>query len=94
MDEDRALIKSVHHATEGPKILRGRRLEIYRDVNVRHAKAGDDAAFVREGIVGGGERKVDNGFKTGYANLAKLFLCRLAGSGQFRAEGTEVVNVG
>jgi hypothetical protein len=79
---------------KAPKVLRGRRLKVHRDVDVSHAKASDDAAFVWECIVGGGEGEVDNGFKTGLTNLAKLSLGRLAGSSQFGTQGTEVVNVG
>ena len=69
-------------------------MKINRDVNVRHAEAGHETAFVREGIVGGREREIDNGFKAGCADAAKLFLCRLAGSGESRAKGTEVVDIG
>jgi len=94
VDEDGAVVESVQDLAEGVKVLRGRRLKVYRDVNVSHAEGSDDAAFVWECVVGGRQSEVDNGFKTGFTDLAKLLLGRLAGGGQFGAEGTEIVDVG
>ncbi len=94
MNEDRAVIKSRHNAAEGAEVLRGRRLEIDGDMDVGHSETGDEAAFVRERIIGSREAEIDNGLKTSFADLAKLFLSGLPSGGEFRTERTEVVDVG
>ena len=94
MYEDGAVIEGIHDSTESAEILRGRCLEIYRDVNVRHPEVSNNAAFVCEGIVGSREGEVNDGFETSFTELTKLFLAGLAGSGEFVAKRAEVVDVG
>ena len=93
MNEYRPIVESVHDLTKSAKVLRGRRLEIHRNVNVRHSKARDDAALVRDRVIGGRKSKVDYRFEASITYLAKLGFCGLACSGKLTSERTEIVDV-
>ena len=93
VNEDAAVIEGIHNAAEGPEVLRGGRLEINRDVNVRHAEAGYKTAFVWECVVGSWQCEIDYGFKSSLADLSKLLLGRLASGREFGAKRPEVVDV-
>ena len=92
MNENGTTIESVHDSTENAEILRGRSPEIHRNVDISHPEPGYEAAFVRDRVVGGRKSEIDDGCETSFADLAELLLGGLAGSGQFVAEGAEVVN--
>lgn len=94
VNEDGAVIECLNDSIESAKVLRCWRLEIHGNVNVRHAETGNEAAFVRECVIRGWEGEIDDGFEARFPNLAKLFFCRLAGSGEFVSQRPEVVDVG
>ena len=79
VDKDGAILEGVHHAAEGLEIPRGGGLEVHRDVNVGHAEAGDEAAFVGERVVGCGQGEVDDGLEAGVADGLELLGGGLAG---------------
>lgn len=94
VDKDGAVLEGVHHAAEGVEILRGGGLEIHRDVDVGHAEASDETAFVREGIIGSGQGEVDNGVETGVADGLELLGGGLAGGAKPVAERAVVLDFG
>ena len=51
MDKDGPVRKSFHDSAEVLEIPRGGGCETYRDVDVGHAEASDDAPFVGDGVV-------------------------------------------
>src|SRR4029453_12979088 len=94
MDENASPFESVHDSTKRAEILRGRSLEINRDLHVRHTHAGNKAALVWKRVVGCGKCEIDDGVKASFMNQPKLCFCGLSRGGEFIAQGTEVINFG
>ena len=94
MNEDPAVGERVHDAAKGAEILGSGRLEIHGDMDVSHAEAGNDTSLVGESVVRGWEGEIDDRFKAGFADDAKLVLGGLAGGAQSVTKGVETINFG
>ncbi|MGK0197442.1 MAG: hypothetical protein ACI91J_000709, partial [Yoonia sp.] len=48
MNQLRPLVKSLHHATENPEVLRTWRFEIHGDMDIGHTESRPDAPLFRQ----------------------------------------------
>ena len=83
----------IHHAREPLEILRLRRVELHRDVDVSHALRGDQFAFVRESVVGRGQREVDDDVEARLAQRGEIVRLRHAARGQPVINAQEIADV-
>ena len=63
-------------------------------MDIGHAQAGDDASFIRDGVVGSGKREVDDGREAIFFNGAKLRRGGLAGGAKLVADGAKIIDSG
>ena len=82
MDKHAPTVESIHDSAKRAEILGSRSFEIHRNMQVRHAEAGDDTPLVSKSVIGCREREVDDRLKTRLANRPKLMLVRLANGSQ------------
>lgn len=93
MHEDGTGAEGFHHFAKRVEVLCRGIFEIDGDMDVSHAEAGGDATFVWNGIVGGGQGQVDDGFETGFAYGRELRGIGLTGSAELWAEQTKASNL-
>ena len=70
-----------------------RRVELHRDVDVSHALRGNQFAFVREGVVGRGQRKVDDDVEARLSQRGEIVRLRHAARGQPVINAQEIADV-
>lgn len=84
----------IHHPREPVEIRRLRRVELHRDVDVGQALCGNQFAFVREGVVGRGQREVDDDFEARLSQRGEIVRLRHAARGQPVINAQEIAEVG
>lgn len=94
MNKNAPPFERLYRPAKRTKILSGGRLEIHRDMNVRHAETGYNAALMRKGIIGGRKRQIDDRLKTSGTDCLKLFFGGLASGAEPVTNGTEVIYFG
>ena len=94
MNQHSPAFESVHHPAKRLEILCGGRFEIHRDMNIRHAKAGNNAPLMRKRVVRCRKREIDDRLKTGLADQPKLTFGRLTSGAESLTDRAEAINLG
>jgi hypothetical protein len=94
MHEHALTCAGIHHARESLEVRRLRRVELHRDVELGHALRGNQLAFVREGVVGRGQREVDDDVEARLSQRGEIVRLRHAARGQPVINAQKIADVG
>ena len=83
-----------HHFREPLEVRSLRRIEIHGNVDVGHALRGNQFAFVRESVVGCGQREINDDIEARLSHRGEIVRLRHAARGQPVINAQEIADVG